>query len=141
MRPLIEHLLLGAYISTRPRLSRLTFAGERKLSRLPRRSAIVAFSAEEVYAIAELIRRQRGGAAIGRWARSRRAPATRQVDLYQHQQGEVDYIVATDAIGIGLNLDVDHLALAGDPPVRTAGIIAASIRLNSPRWPAAPAAI
>ena len=111
MRPIVERLLPGASIVGRPRLSQLTFAGEKKLTRLPRRSAIVAFSADEVYAIAELIRRQRGGAAVVLGALS---PRTRnaQVDLYQ--SGEVDYLVATDAIGMGLNLDVDHIAFASD---------------------------
>jgi ATP-dependent RNA helicase SUPV3L1/SUV3 len=111
MRPIVERLLPGASIVSRPRLSQLTFAGEKKLTRLPRRSAIVAFSTDEVYAIAELIRRQRGGAAVVLGALS---PRTRnaQVDLYQ--SGEVDYLVATDAIGMGLNLDVDHIAFASD---------------------------
>jgi ATP-dependent RNA helicase SUPV3L1/SUV3 len=111
MRPMVERLLPGASIVSRPRLSQLTFAGEKKLTRLPRRSAIVAFSADEVYAIGELIRRQRGGAAIVLGSLS---PRTRnaQVDLYQ--AGEVDYLVATDAIGMGLNLDVDHIAFASD---------------------------
>lgn len=111
MRPLIERLLPGVPIFSRPRLSQLTFAGERKLARLPARSAIVAFSAEEVYAIAEWIKRQRGGAAVVLGALS---PRTRnaQVDLYQN--GDVDYIVATDAIGMGLNLDVDTIAFASD---------------------------
>jgi ATP-dependent RNA helicase SUPV3L1/SUV3 len=111
MRPVVERLLPGASIVSRPRLSQLSFAGDKKLTRLPRRSAIVAFSAEEVYAIAELIRRQRGGAAVVLGALS---PRTRnaQVDLYQ--SGEVDYLVATDAIGMGLNLDVDHIAFASD---------------------------
>ena len=111
MRPIVERLLPGASIVSRPRLSQLSFAGEKKLTRLPRRSAIVAFSADEVYAIAELIRRQRGGAAVVLGALS---PRTRnaQVDLYQ--TGEVDYLVATDAIGMGLNLDVDHIAFASD---------------------------
>ena len=111
MRPVVERLLPGASMVSRPRLSQLTFAGEKKLTRLPRRSAVVAFSAEEVYAIAELIRRQRGGAAVVLGSLS---PRTRnaQVDLYQ--AGEVDYLVATDAIGMGLNLDVDHIAFASD---------------------------
>jgi ATP-dependent RNA helicase SUPV3L1/SUV3 len=111
MRPIVERLLPGASIVSRPRLSQLTFAGEKKLTRLPRRSAVVAFSADEVYAIAELIRRQRGGAAVVLGSLS---PRTRnaQVDLYQ--SGEVDYLVATDAIGMGLNLDVDHIAFASD---------------------------
>ena len=111
MEPPIEQLLPGVTIVSRPRLSKLTFAGEKKLSRLPRRSAIVAFSAEEVYAIAELIRRQRGGAAVVLGALS---PRTRNAQVAMYQNGDVDYIVATDAIGMGLNLDVDHVAFAGD---------------------------
>jgi len=110
-RSLIERLLPGVSIITRPRLSQLTFAGERKLARLPRRSAIVAFSAEEVYAIAEWIRRTRGGAAVVLGALS---PRTRNAQVALYQSGEVDYIIATDAIGMGLNLDVDHVAFAGD---------------------------
>ena len=111
MGPVIEQLLPGVRIVARPRLSTLLFAGERKLSRLPRRTAIVAFSAEEVYAIAELIRRQRGGAAVVLGALS---PRTRNAQVQLYQDGEVDYIIATDAIGMGLNLDVDHVAFAGD---------------------------
>ncbi len=111
MRPVIERLMPGVRIVSRPRLSQLTFAGERKLSRLPRRSAIVAFSAEEVYAIAELIRRQRGGAAVVLGALS---PRTRNAQIEMYQAGDVEYIVATDAVGMGLNLDVDHVAFAGD---------------------------
>jgi ATP-dependent RNA helicase SUPV3L1/SUV3 len=111
MRGLVERLLPGANIVGRPRLSNLTFAGEKKLTRLPRRSAIVAFSAEEVYAIAELIRRQRGGAAVVLGALS---PRTRNAQVELYQSGDVEYLVATDAIGMGLNLDVDHIAFAGD---------------------------
>ena len=111
MRPIIERLLPGAIIVTRPRLSHLAFAGEKKLTRLPRRTAIVAFSAEEVYAIAELIRRQRGGAAVVLGALS---PRTRNAQVALYQSGDVDYLVATDAIGMGLNLDVDHVAFAAD---------------------------
>ncbi|MGE5535915.1 MAG: helicase-related protein, partial [Acidobacteriota bacterium] len=111
MRPMVEKLLPGAHIVSRPRLSMLTHAGEKKLTRLPRRSAIVAFSAEEVYAIAELIRRQRGGAAVVLGALS---PRTRNAQVALYQAGEVDYLVATDAIGMGLNLDVDHVAFASD---------------------------
>ena len=96
---------------SRPRLSQLTFSGEKKLTRLPRRSAIVAFSADEVYAIAELIRRQRGGAAVVLGSLS---PRTRNAQVALYQAGEVDYLVATDAIGMGLNLDVDHIAFASD---------------------------
>ena len=92
-------------------MSQLTFAGEKKITRLPRRSAIVAFSAEEVYAIAELIRRQRGGAAVVLGALS---PRTRNAQVALYQAGDVDYLVATDAIGMGLNLDVDHIAFASD---------------------------
>ena len=109
MKDAIVDLLPRANIISRPRLSKLSYAGGKKISRLPRRSAIVTFSADEVYAIAEQVRRQRGGAAVVLGALS---PKTRnaQVDLYQN--GEVDFIVATDAIGMGLNLDVDHVALA-----------------------------
>src|SRR2546426_5216410 len=111
MRQIVEKLLPGANIVSRPRLSLLTHAGEKKITRLPRRSAIVAFSSEEVYAIAELIRRQRGGAAVVLGALS---PRTRNAQVELYQAGEVDYLVATDAIGMGLNLDVDHVAFASD---------------------------
>ena len=111
MGDLIGRFLPGAPIFSRPRLSRLTFAGERKIARLPRRSAIVAFSAEDVYAIAEWIKRQRGGAAVVLGALS---PRTRNAQVAMYQDGEVDYVVATDAIGMGLNLDVDHVAFAAD---------------------------
>src|SRR3954471_17876395 len=111
MRPLVETLIPGVHVVTRPRLSNLTFAGERKLSRLPPRSAIVAFSAEEVYAIAELIRRQRGGAAVVLGSLS---PRTRNAQVELFQSGDVDFLVATDAIGMGLNLNVDHVAFASD---------------------------
>ncbi len=111
MRGLIERLIPGANIITRPRFSNLMFAGEKKLTRLPHRSAIVAFSADEVYAIAELIRRQRGGAAVVLGALS---PRTRNAQVEIYQSGDVDYLIATDAIGMGLNLDVDHVAFAAD---------------------------
>src|ERR1700726_2429226 len=111
MRQMVERLLPGANILSRPRLSQLTFAGEKKLTRQPRRTAIVAFSAEEVYAIAELIRRQRGGAAVVLGSLS---PRTRNAQVALYQSGDVDYLVATDAIGMGLNLDVDHIAFASD---------------------------
>src|SRR5437764_11120213 len=111
LRPIVEKLLPGANIVSRPRLSLLAYAGEKKITRLPRRSAIVAFSSEEVYAIAELIRRQRGGAAVVLGALS---PRTRNAQVELYQAGEVDYLVATDAIGMGLNLDVDHVAFASD---------------------------
>ena len=111
MGPLVRELLPGVPVLERPRLSTLSFAGDRKISRLPRRSAIVAFSAEEVYAIAEWIRRQRGGAAVVLGALS---PRTRNAQIDMFQNGDVDYVVATDAIGMGLNLDVDHIAFASD---------------------------
>lgn len=111
MEKAVRQLLPQATIATRPRMSKLTFAGEKKLSRLPRRSAIVAFSAEDVYAIAELIRRQRGGAAVVMGALS---PRTRNAQVELYQSGDVDYLVATDAIGMGLNLDLEHVAFASE---------------------------
>ncbi|MCM8557975.1 helicase-related protein [Sphingomicrobium sediminis] len=110
LRPIIRSLLPEAEIVSRPRFSTLSYAGACKLSRLPPRSAVVAFSAEQVYALAEMLRRFKGGAAVVMGALS---PATRnaQVDLFQ--RGEVDYLVATDAIGMGLNMDVKHVAFAG----------------------------
>lgn len=111
MAPVIRRLLPHADILFRPRFSQLTYAGSRKLSRLPRRSAIVAFSAREVYAIAELLRRERGGAAVVMGALS---PRTRNAQVALFQNGDVDFLVATDAIGMGLNLDVTHVAFAAD---------------------------
>jgi ATP-dependent RNA helicase SUPV3L1/SUV3 len=111
MQRAIEELLPGAPILSRPRLSKLSFAGERKIGRLPPRSAIVAFSVEDVYAIAEWIRRLRGGAAVVLGALS---PRTRNAQVEMFQNGDVDYIIATDAVGMGLNLDVDHIAFASD---------------------------
>jgi ATP-dependent RNA helicase SUPV3L1/SUV3 len=111
MRPIIERLLPGASMVTRPRLSQLEYAGDRKITRQPRRTAIVAFSADEVYAIAELIRRQHGGAAVVLGSLS---PRTRNAQVEMFQNGDVDYLVATDAVGMGLNLDVDHVAFASD---------------------------
>ncbi|RMF07707.1 MAG: hypothetical protein D6763_11675, partial [Alphaproteobacteria bacterium] len=109
MRSVLEQMLPEAEFITRPRFSELTYTAPRKLSRLPRRSAVVAFSVPQVYAMAEMVRRQRGGAAVVLGALS---PRTRnaQVDLYQN--GDVDYLVATDAIGMGLNMDIDHVAFA-----------------------------
>ncbi|OKO69268.1 helicase [Bradyrhizobium sp. NAS80.1] len=111
MRPIVERLLPGVSMITRPRLSQLEFAGDRKITRQPRRTAIVAFSADEVYAIAELIRRQHGGAAVVLGSLS---PRTRNAQVAMFQNGDVDYLVATDAVGMGLNLDVDHVAFASD---------------------------
>jgi len=111
MRPILEQLLPGITVVERPRLSQLLYAGSKKITRLPQRTAIVAFSADEVYAIAELIRRQRGGAAVVLGALS---PRTRNAQVALYQEGDVEYLVATDAIGMGLNLDVDHVAFAQD---------------------------
>ena len=108
--PLVRTLLPEAEIITRPRFSTLSHTGARKLSRIPPRSAIVAFSAEQVYAVAEMLRRFRGGAAVVMGALS---PQTRNAQVELFQSGEVDYIVATDAIGMGLNLDIGHVAFAG----------------------------
>ncbi|MGB6910542.1 MAG: helicase-related protein [Methyloceanibacter sp.] len=110
MRDAIRDLLPGANIVSRPRLSKLSYAGDKKITRLPRRSAIVAFSVSDVYAIAELVRRQRGGAAVVLGALS---PRTRNAQVALYQNGDVDFLVATDAIGMGLNLDLDHVAFAG----------------------------
>ena len=110
LRPLIRELLPEAEIVSRPRFSTLRYAGSTKLSRLPPRSAVVAFSAEQVYALAEMLRRFKGGAAVVMGALS---PATRNAQVEMFQRGEVDYLVATDAIGMGLNMDVTHVAFAG----------------------------
>ncbi len=108
-KPLIRRLVPEAEFVSRPRFSHLTYSGPKKLSRLPKRTAIVAFSAQDVYAIAELIRRQRGGAAVVLGALS---PRTRNAQVALFQNREVDFLVATDAIGMGLNMAVDHVAFA-----------------------------
>jgi ATP-dependent RNA helicase SUPV3L1/SUV3 len=90
----------------RERLSKLTYAGHKKISRINRKTAIIAFSAEEVYAIAELIRRQKGGAAIVMGSLS---PKTRNAQVELYQSGDVDFLVATDAIGMGINMDLDYV--------------------------------
>jgi ATP-dependent RNA helicase SUPV3L1/SUV3 len=109
LKPMLKALVPEAEIIGRPRFSTLSFAGARKLSRLPRRSVVVGFSAEEVYALAEALRRLRGGAAVVMGALS---PRTRNAQVAMFQAGEVDYLVATDAIGMGLNMDVAHVAFA-----------------------------
>lgn len=111
MHDTIRDLLPGANFITRHRFSKLTYSGQKKITRLPRRSAIVTFSAADVYAIAELVRRQRGGAAVVIGALS---PRTRNAQVELYQSGDVDFLIATDAIGMGLNLDVDHVAFAGN---------------------------
>jgi ATP-dependent RNA helicase SUPV3L1/SUV3 len=110
LAPMVRALLPKAEIIGRPRFSTLSYAGPSKLSRLPPRSAIVAFSAEQVYAVAEMLRRMRGGAAVVMGALS---PRTRNAQVAMYQAGEVDYLVATDAVGMGLNMDVSHVAFAG----------------------------
>ncbi len=109
IRPLLKRLVPQAEVETRPRLSQLAHAGSVKLTRLPPRSAVVAFSAAEVYAIAELIRRRRGGCAV---VMGRLSPRTRNAQVALYQAKEVDFLVATDAIGMGLNMDVDHVGFA-----------------------------
>ncbi len=109
MAKIIRRLLPEAEIINRTRFSHLSYAGAKKLTRLPRRSAIVAFTARDVYELAELIRRRKGGAAIVMGALS---PRTRNAQVEMYQKGEVDYIVATDAIGMGLNMSINHVAFA-----------------------------
>lgn len=109
MRPLVKKLVPDAVFEQRPRFSKLSYAGEKKITRLPPRSAVVTFSATDVYAMAELLRRQRGGTAVVLGALS---PRTRNAQVGMFEAGEVDYLVATDAIGMGLNLNLDHVAFA-----------------------------
>jgi ATP-dependent RNA helicase SUPV3L1/SUV3 len=109
MRGPIAELVPEAQFLRRDRMSQLTYAGSKKISRMPPRSAIVGFSVNNVYAIAELLRRQKGGAAVVMGALS---PRTRNAQVELYQSGEVDYLVATDAIGMGLNLDVNHVAFS-----------------------------
>lgn len=109
MQPILTRMMPNLNVVTRPRLSNLSYSGQKKITRLPRRSAVVAFSANDVYAVAELIRRQRGGAAVVLGALS---PRTRNAQVGLYESGDVDFLVATDAIGMGLNLDVDHVAFA-----------------------------
>lgn len=109
MKPILQRLIEDIDFVGRERFSQLDHTGHRKVTRLPRRTAIVAFSTENVYSIAELIRRQRGGAAVVMGALS---PRTRNAQAALYNEGEVDYLVATDAIGMGLNMDIDHVAFA-----------------------------
>ncbi len=109
MRPVLHRLFANVQYLARERFSRLTYTGPKKVTRLPRRTAIIAFSADTVYSIAELIRRQRGGAAVVLGSLS---PRTRNAQAELYQSGEVDFLVATDAIGMGLNMDIDHVAFA-----------------------------
>jgi len=109
MRSAIARIAPETHFITRPRFSDLAYTGAKKLSRLPRRSAIVAFSVEDVYGIADTVRGQRGGAAVVLGALS---PRTRNAQVALYQSGEVDFMIATDAIGMGINMDVDHVAFA-----------------------------
>lgn len=109
-RDVLRTLVPDIHFDRRERFSELTYAGPTKLNRLPKRSVIVAFSAKEVYALAEAIRRLRGGAAVVMGGLS---PRTRNAQAELFQSGEVDFLVATDAVGMGLNLDTDHVAFAG----------------------------
>lgn len=109
MRATISALVPEAQYMHRERMSQLVYTGAKKISRMPARSAIVGFSVDNVYAIAELIRRQKGGAAVVMGALS---PRTRNAQVALYQNGEVDFLVATDAIGMGLNLDIDHVAFS-----------------------------
>jgi ATP-dependent RNA helicase SUPV3L1/SUV3 len=109
MKPAIAALVEGVQFMHRERFSTLTYSGSKKISRMPERAAIVGFSVDNVYAIAELLRRQKGGAAVVMGALS---PRTRNAQVEMYQSGEVDYLVATDAIGMGLNLDIKHVAFS-----------------------------
>ena len=106
MKKIISNLNADIEFINKERLSKLTYVGHKKISRIDRKSAIIAFSTEEVYAIAELIRRQKGGAAIVMGSLS---PKTRNAQVALYQSGDVDFLVATDAIGMGINMDLDHV--------------------------------
>ncbi len=109
MRGPIKALVPEVEFLRRERMSELVYGGSKKISRMPPRTAIVGFSVDNVYAIAELLKRQKGGAAVVMGALS---PRTRNAQVALYQNGEVDYLVATDAIGMGLNLDIDHVAFS-----------------------------
>jgi len=109
MRGAISALVPKAQFVRRERFSDLVYSGSRKISRMPARAAIVGFSVENLYAVAELMRRQKGGVAVVMGALS---PRTRNAQVQLYQNGDVDYLVATDAIGMGLNLDIDHVAFS-----------------------------
>ena len=109
IKQILKELISNIKFITRPRFSKLTYSGKQRITRLKPRSAVVGFSSEQVYSVAELIRRQRGGAAIVMGALS---PRTRNAQVEMFQNGDVDYLVATDAIGMGLNMDVDHIGFA-----------------------------
>ena len=106
IRNIVSKLDEDVEFINKERLSKLTYSGHKKISRIERKSAIIAFSAENVYAIAELIRRQKGGAAIVMGSLS---PKTRNSQVELYQSGDVDYLVATDAVGMGINMDLDNV--------------------------------
>ena len=106
IKNIISNLSDDVEFINRDRLSKLTYSGHKKISRITRKTAIIAFSAEDVYAIAELVRRQKGGAAIVMGSLS---PKTRNAQVELYQSGDVDYLVATDAIGMGINMSLDHV--------------------------------
>jgi ATP-dependent RNA helicase SUPV3L1/SUV3 len=130
IKPLLKRLVPEARVTGRPRFSTLRYTGEKKLQRLPPRSAVVAFAVAEVFELAEAIRRRRGGTAVVMGALS---PRARNAQVGMFQAGEVDYLVATDAIGMGLNMDLDHVAFArlvkfdGNAPRRLAAAEIAQI--------------
>ena len=109
VKPLLRRLVPEAEFTSRPRFSTLSYSGPKKVTRLPPRSAVVAFAVADVFALAEIMRRQRGGTAVVLGALS---PRARNAQVGMFQAGEVDYLVATDAIGMGLNMDLDHVAFA-----------------------------
>src|SRR5215510_5417887 len=109
MKGIIARMAPDVHFITRPRFSDLAYAGPKKLSRLPRRTAVVAFSVEDVYGLADMVRSQRGGAAVVLGALS---PRTRNAQVALYQSGDADFLIATDAIGMGINMDVDHVAFA-----------------------------
>jgi len=106
IRKIISNISLDVEYINKERLSKLSYVGHKKISRIDRKSAIIAFSTEEVYAIAELIRRQKGGAAIVMGSLS---PKTRNAQVALYQSGDVDFLVATDAIGMGINMDLENI--------------------------------
>jgi ATP-dependent RNA helicase SUPV3L1/SUV3 len=110
IRPLLRRLLPDTAFLSRPRLSTLRYSGPKRIDRLPRRSAVVAFSVAELYEVGERLRRRTGGCALVFGALS---PRTRNAQVGLYQAGEVDHLVATDAIGMGLNLDIDHVVFTG----------------------------
>jgi ATP-dependent RNA helicase SUPV3L1/SUV3 len=110
VRPILHRLLPDAAFQTRERLSTLSYTEPKRLAKLPRRSAVIVFSVRELYEVAARLRRERGGAALVFGALS---PRTRNAQVGMYQAGEVDHLVATDAIGMGLNLDVDTVVFTG----------------------------